>query len=201
MRRQRQSSRTVRWVGALLMVAAFTALAWIMYLFFGNPFGELDRETLAKLLEKFVEHLRKGPTDKLLEVLALMVFSGIHFWYLRRVSRYERLHLDQTGIRYKSPLPDALRALRPDWSLQWSQVREIRIVAPKAIFHPNLVMIEIDAGPIKRKLQALQWSVEGPHGETAEAENVPWRERFFSGTGSARDRERTLREVEQSLAI
>ena len=130
------------------MVAVFAGLVWIMHLFFGNPFGDLDRETLAKLVGKLAEQLRNGPTDKLLEFFALIVASGIHFWYLRRAAKYEHLHLDQTGIRYKSPLPEPLRGLHPDWSLQWSQVREIRIVVPKAMFHPNLVMLEIDAGPI-----------------------------------------------------
>ncbi len=198
MRRQTQSSPTERWVAALLMAAAFAALVWIVYVFFGSPFGDLGRETLAKLVGKLAEQLRKGPIDKLLEFFALIVFAGVHFWYSRRASKYERLHLDQTGIRYKSPLPEPLRGLHPDWSLQWSQVREIRIVVPKAMFHPNLVMLEIDAGPVKRKLQALQWSGDA-EGKTAEAET--WRERFFLGFRPARERDGTLRQVEQSPLV
>src|SRR5438552_18853192 len=101
-------------------------------------------------------------------------------------------------MRYQSPLPKSLRALRPDWSLQWSQVREIRVVVPKATFHPNLVMLEIDAGPVKRKLQALQWSGDA-EGKTAEAET--WRERFFLGFRPARERDGTLRQVERSPLV
>lgn len=201
MRRQSQSSRTERWVAVLLMLALFSALAWIMYLFFGNPFGTLDAETLAKLAGKFVEHLRGGPADKLIEFLALIVFSGVHFWYFRRASKYERLHLDQAGIRYQSPLPHLLRALQPDWSLQWSQVREIRIVVPKAVYHPNLAVLEIDAGPAKRKLQALLWSVVDSEGKAPESDGVSWRERFFAGIGSARDREKTRQAIEQSPIV
>jgi hypothetical protein len=198
MRRQRQSSRTERWVAVLVLLAVFSAMAWITYLFFGNPFGTLDPEKLAKLV---VEHLRRGSADKLLEFLALIIYSIVYLWYLRRAAKYERLHLDQTGIRYKSPLPGSLRALQPDWFLQWSQVREIRIVMPKTMHHPNLAALEIDAGPAKRKLQALQWSVVDSEGKAPESDGISWRERFFAGIGSARDRERTLRAVEQSAIV
>jgi hypothetical protein len=117
---------------------------------------------------------------------------------MRRISKYERLNLDQTGIRYTSPLPDPLRRLRPDWSLQWSQVRGIRIVVPKAMFHPNLVTLEFDAGPVKRKLQALPWS-DGAEGKTAGAET--WRERFLLAFRPARARDGILRTVEQSPIV
>jgi len=198
MRRQRRSSGKGRWVATFLTIAVFSALLWIIYLLFNSPFGELDRETLAKLPRELLELLRKAPIDKQLEFLAIMVFGGVHFWYARRASKYERLHLDYSGISYKSPLPDAFRSLQPDWSVQWSHVREVRIVVPKIMFHPNLAVLEIDAGPVKKKLQALQWSAVDSEGKTTEAKSVPWRESFFSGMGGSREREKTLRAVEES---
>ena len=193
--RQASSSPQQRWIAALFMVAVFSALVWVMYMLFGNPFGEWDFDSFAKA---FLRFLKQAPTDKLIEGVALAVASGAHLWLIRRTSKYERLHLDQLGIRYASPLPKSLRALQPDWSLQWSQVREFRIVVPKAMFHPNLVMVEIDAGPVKRKLQALYWSGDA-EGKAAGAET--WRERFFLGFGHARERDRTLRQVEQSPLV
>src|SRR5258708_28367275 len=117
---------------------------------------------------------------------------------MRRISKYERLNLDQTGIRYTSPLPEPLRRLKLDWFLQWSQVRGIRIVVPKAMFHPNLVMLEIDAGPVKRRLQALHWSGD-VEGKTAAAET--WRERFFLAFRAARERGAALRRGEPSPLV
>jgi hypothetical protein len=198
MRRQRRSSSKERWVATFLTVAVFSALLWILYLLFNSPFGDLDRETLAKLPRNLLELLRKAPIDKQLEFLAIIVFGGVHFWHVRRASKYERLHLDHSGISYKSPLPDAFRSLQPDWSVQWSQVREVRIVVPKVMFHPNLAALEIDAGPVKKKLQALQWSAVDSEGKATEARSVPWRESFFSGMGGSREMAKTLRAVEES---
>jgi len=56
-------------------------------------------------------------------------------------------------------------------------------------------MLEIDAGPVKRKLRALHWSGD------AGAESLPWRERFFLGFRPARDRESILRQAEQSTVV
>ena len=185
-------------MATFLTVAVFSALLWILYLLFNSPFGDLDRETLAKLPRNLLELLRKAPIDKQLEFLAIIVVGGVHFWHVRRASKYERLHLDHSGIRYKSPLPDAFGSLQPDWSVQWSHVREVRIVVPKVMFHPNLAALEIDAGPVKKKLQALQWSAVDSEGKATEAGSVPWRESFFSGMGGSREMEKTLRAVEGS---
>ncbi len=195
--RQARSSPQERWIAVLFAIALFSALVWVAYTLLGNPFGDWDWDSFAKAFRGFLKQL---PVDRQIEGVALVVVTGVHLWYLRRASKHERLHLDQVGMRYQSPLPKSLRALRPDWSLQWSQVREIRVVVPKATFHPNLVMLEIDAGPIKRKLQALPWSGDA-EGKTAGAENIPWRERFFLGFRPARERDRTLRQVEQSPLV
>jgi hypothetical protein len=193
--RQARSSPQERWVAALFAVALFSALVWGVYMLLGNPFGDWDWDSFAKAFLVFLEQL---PVEKQLEGVLLVAAIGAQLWFMRRVSEYERLHLDQVGIRYASPLPQSLRALRPDWSLQWSQVREIRIVVPKAMFHPNLVMLEFDAGPVKRKLQALPWSGDA-EGKADEAET--WRERVFLGFRPARERDGTLRKVEQSPLV
>jgi len=190
--RQARSSSQERWVAVLFAITLFSALVWVAYTLLGNPFGDWDWDSFAKAFRAF---LKQVPAEQQIEGVALVVVAATHIWYLRRASKHERLHLDQVGMRYASPLPKSLRSLRPDWSLQWSQVREIRIVVPKAMFHPNLVMFEIDAGPVKRKLQALPWSGDA-EGKTVEAET--WRERFFLGFRPARERDRALRQVEQS---
>ena len=184
-----------RWIAALFMVAIFSALVGVVLALFGNPFGDLDWDSLAKAFRTFLE---KAPIDQQIEAALLVLVPLAHLWYLRRASRYERLRLDPVGIRYDSPLPGSLRFLRPDWSLQWSHVRELRIVVPKAMFHPNMVMLEIDAGQVKKRLQALYWSGDAD-GKAAEA--ATWHERFLLGLRPAREREGTLGKIEQSPLV
>jgi len=158
----------------------------------GNPSGEWNWDGFAKAFRAFLGHV---PVERQIEGVVLVLALAAHLWYLRRAARYERLHLDQEGMRYESPLPKSLRALQSDWSLQWSQMREIRIVVPRVGLSRYLIMLEIDAGPVKRRLQALHWSGD------AGAESLPWRERFFLGFRPARDREYILREAEQSTVV
>src|SRR5262245_39174985 len=189
-----RAARSERWAASILGVVLVGGFLAIMVLVLGDVF---DEGTLERLAGKF----REAP-ERFLEFLAVPIVAAVHLWIMRRTTKYERVFLDDTGIRYQSPLPGFLRSLRPDWSLQWSQLRELRIAVPKAMFHPNLVFLEFDAGPVKRKLQALHWGPTNP-GAKAEVPEEPlsWRERFFAGSGSARERERTLREAEQSAIV
>ncbi|HEY6241679.1 MAG TPA: hypothetical protein VIW78_12695 [Burkholderiales bacterium] len=193
--RQARSSPQERWIAALFTLALFSALVWILNMVFGNPFGDLDWDSFTKAFRAFLE---RAPFGRQIEAVVLVLAPVAHLWYLRRASKYEHLRLDAVGIRYESPLPKSLRPLRPDWSLQWSQVREIRIVVHKVMFHPNLALLEIDAGPVKKKLQALYWSGDA-EGKTAEPET--WRERFFQGFHPAREREGILGKIEQSPLV
>ena len=190
--RQAVSSPELRWFAALFMLAVFSALVWVMFMLLGNPFGDWDWVSFAKASRGILKQI---PMDRQIEGVVLALALGGHLWYLRRASKHERLHLDQVGMRYESPLPRSLRALHSDWSLQWPQVREIRIVVPKVGLYRYLFMLEIDAGPVKRKLRALHWSGD------AGAESLPWRERFFLGFRPARDRESILRQAEQSTVV
>lgn len=195
--RKHRSSPHERWIATALGIALVAAFAWIGYLLLGNPFRDWAPGDLATALRKLVEQL---PAEKQVEGLLLVVATSAHLWYQRRASRYERLYLDHTGIRYASPLPETLRRLKPDWSLQWSHLREIRIAVPKSMLHPALAVLELDAGPAKRKLPALYWEVEAPMGTAAE-ESADWRKRFFQGLRPARDREEIVRRLEQSPIV
>jgi hypothetical protein len=126
----------------------------------------------------------------------------VHLWYHRRSSKYERLILDEAGIRYQSALPQALRGLLPEWSVRWSQVRAARIGVPRLGHHPNLAMLELDVAPTKRKIFVLRWVPADSAGTTATPDDHPsWRDRFFAGIGSKRDVEWMWKEVEESPLV
>ena len=189
-----RASAAERWVVASLGLVLFAGLLGMFFLLF--DFGP---DALAKAFERFPEKLRDAPLD-FLQLLVVSLLLVTAFWYKRRSSRYERVFLDETGIRYQSPIPEALR-MNPSWSLQWSQLRELRIGLPGVVAHPNVVFLQFDAGPEKRKLPALYWVPADPAAQATFPEAPPSRPRFFSLRLSAFDREGVLREVEQSAIV
>lgn len=203
--RQSRATSGERWGLVVIVILFFAAALWFTNLVFSNPSGELDRGALAKLLDKLSEAFRKAPADFLIrnsDLLLVPVAMFVHLWYHRRSSKYERLILDETGIRYQSALPQAIRGLLPDWSLRWSQVRAARVGVPRVGHHPNLAMLDLDAAPTKRKILVLRWVPADSAGATAKPdESTSWRDRFFAGVGSKRDVERTWKKVEESALV
>jgi hypothetical protein len=110
--------------------------------------------------------------------------------------------LDETGIRYQSSLPEALRFLQPSWSLQWSQLRELRVAVPGATYQ-HLTLFEFNAGQVKRRLQqALLWVPVDATGQAAFPEEPAKKERFFTFRLSTPDSsEEMLRRVERSPIV
>jgi hypothetical protein len=195
MRRQSsQASTAERWALASVSLVIFAGLLGMFLLLF-----EFDPDALAKGFERLPGKLRDSPVD-LLKLVILPLSIVALLWYKRRATRYERVFLDGTGIRYQSPLPEALRFLQPSWSLQWSHLRELRIGLPGAAANPGLVFLQFDAGAVKRKLFALYWVPADPAAQ-AHLPEAPPRRPFFSLRLSAFDREGVLREAEQSAIV
>jgi hypothetical protein len=200
MPRQHRASAAERWAIAGLWTVILGGFLTMLFLVFGGLF-DMDPDALAKTLTRFPDKLREDPIH-FVELVSLPFVAAVHIWFSRRRARLERVFLDQTGIRYQSPLPEALRLLGPSWSLQWSQLRELRVALPGSMFHPNLVLLEFDAGQVKRKLpQALLWVPADAAGQAAFSEEPVKPERFFTLRLSTPDREETLRRVEQSPIV
>lgn len=191
-----QAERRAGWIFALLMGGAIFGVG---YFALANLY-QFDDKAISNLFRQMAQGWHEVPARLVAEVFAVLVLGGAHLWYVRRRAGLERVFLDETGMRYQTPAPGIFRSLQPSWSLQWSQLRELRIAVPKAMYHPNLVFLEFDAGPVKKNLQALTWVAEDPEAQAPE-EPLSWRDRVFAGSGSARERERTLRAVEQSAIV
>jgi hypothetical protein len=170
------------------MLAAF---AWITYLLFDG----VDPATRRKMFEGLLEVLATRPDFLLAPIAALLLV-----WYMRRASRYERLMLDETGIRYQSPLPGPLRRLQPDWSLRWSQVRAARIAFAGFVRDPRFAVLELDTASGKRKILLGRWVAADAACAAAARDLRPWRERFFDVRGR-HNAAQTVREMEESPLI
>src|SRR5262249_31659474 len=131
MSQPRRASTAERWVIAGLWVAIFGGCVTMLFLLFGGRF-DMDPDALAQTLTPLPEKLRDDPA--LAVPLSLPFITAAHIWFSRRRAELERVFLDETGIRYQSPLPEALRFLQPSWSLQWSQVRELRVAVLGATY-------------------------------------------------------------------
>src|SRR5215470_10012440 len=134
--RQRRVTAAERWAIYGVFVLIFGSLVTTVFLVFGGTF-DMDPDALASKFAQIPEKLRDRPLD-LIQFLLVLFAVPAHLWYSRRAARLERVFLDDTGIRYQTALPDFLRSLRPSWSLQWSQLRELRFAVPRLASHPNL---------------------------------------------------------------
>ena len=155
-------SRTQRWAfwaAGLMMLAMFAAVLLIaLYLL-----PERERNGAA-LLTKLV----RNPVDAVINTLFLIVVV-LHLAYMRLAQQRERLILTGTGIEYHSPLPGALQALRPSWSLAWGQIRATTLQGTMRARDARGVALELDGGLRKVKISPLQW-VDPAHYQPAS----PW---------------------------
>ncbi len=110
--------KAVWWaVGLLGMVLILAVLLLILFLPSGGDGGAARR-----VFEKFT--LDSWNAFLVVITVVLFILQSAYFWL---ASRGERLFLDQSEIRYQSPLPPSLQFLQPGWSLRWDQVRRARL--------------------------------------------------------------------------
>jgi len=191
-----RASAAEPWVVAGIWTMVLGFFLWMRFLVLGGGHFDMDPNALAQTLARFPEKLREDPVH-FVDLLALPFIAAAHIWFSNRRGALERVFLDETGIRYQSPLSEAL-----SWSVQWSQLRELRIAALDAAYKPYLTFFEFDAGEVTRKLPAaLLWATTDAVGEPVFPEETA-RQRFFTFRLSTPDRtEETLRRIEQSPIV
>jgi len=176
-------------------------LAWIMYLFFGNPFGigskRRSRSWPKSSLSTFARvdgQVARGPRlDGLLgdSLLVLSPAPGTNAW-----------HLDQTGIATSRRCPTPCALFGPDWSLQWSQVRrDPHRCAQGDISSESGHASRSTPGPVKRKLQAYSGPSRALTGKRPRRRMFPGPSAFSRAPGPPGTGRRTLREIEQSHIV
>jgi hypothetical protein len=186
-----------RRLGAAAAVIAFGAVGAMLLLLFGDALRDP-----AELLRRLGAKLSDASGGALLELSQFALVFAVavaHLWYTHRAMKLERIFVDASGLRFRSPLPERLRFLQPDWSLAWSQVRGARVVVPRGLPYPNVAVLELDLGSTKRKLpQVALWAALTPSGEPIEEHRSAWRQRLFSG---APDRQELISVLEAAPLV
>lgn len=117
-----------------------------------------DPSSRGRLLHKSLEVFTHKKSNAV--VLALFVITILlQFGYMARARRLERLVVDDSGIRYLSPMPAPLQALQPGWSLSWSAIGKASLRRSRLARGPlslELVLVPL-AGRPQRILRPNQW--------------------------------------------
>lgn len=93
-------------------------------------------------------------TEFITGMLILFFISIVESWI---PFRRERLLLDKDAIHYYSPFGGRLNALKRDWQLPLSEVREARLRRPRHAFWRAAYVLVLSAGHKKKKLQLYSW--------------------------------------------
>ena len=120
----KQQHRQLRFMFAVVLALPIFAIGALVFIF--PDILDLGSEGYRKLLERTWQNMKAEPLELTL-VGIFGLFGLLQSGYMLLARGRERLLVDEAGIRYVSPLPEFLQALRPSWRLQWSQIRQARI--------------------------------------------------------------------------
>lgn len=136
-----------------LILAPLVLVAAVLFLLYLKTGARLDP---AAVLEALRAKIAADPFDAALNAL-MFAFAVLYLVYLALAQRHERLILTPIGIEYRSPLPEALRFLRPSWSLQWSQIRAAALLATAMARGAQGAVLKLDGRSRTVRLFPLQW--------------------------------------------
>lgn len=116
-----------------------------------------DREIdWGELATKLWEKTTANPWDSGFHLFILLVLSA-HVLYLIYLQGRERLVLTRSGVEYRSPLPAWLQVVRKSWSLNWSEVRAIRLRPLLGGGGPQMIALEMETLSETRQLMPYYW--------------------------------------------
>ena len=140
--------------GLLLAITFLLVVLAIITIFPDAPWEQLP----AKLTERI------GTVDwwhaffRHLDAVAILGIVLGQILYQIRAKKLERLTLSPDGIRYTSPLPHVLKRFKPDWLLQWGQVKKAELGTLNGrLIQPGLVLLTFTSESGKRKIYPTHW--------------------------------------------
>ncbi len=137
----------------MLIIAIIIASAILLYLIAEMSCGI---GCLQDALRETWNEFNKNPLNVVIALLAPLILV-LQIAYFELARKRERLILSETGIQYLSPLPNSLKFLHPDWSLQWSAVSQtwIKPLFRGAALHQMSLVLE--TGVIRKKIRLFPW--------------------------------------------
>lgn len=156
---------------AALVVLAIVALAPLLAVF------DLDN------LQSFNDALTGEERDELIELAAIFLGAVVLGPVLLRAGTCGRIEIRESGIAFRSELPELLQSFQPDWDYTWGQIQDVRFVRPM-LTNPMMLQLTFRAGEQTVTLIPWQWI-------DADAAKVSFTETF----SVARKRKRELEEL------
>jgi hypothetical protein len=118
----------------------------------GIPVMAIDFSDLSEFYDALTSEDRQEFT-KLIALVLGAVFIGP---LVIRVGTRGRIEIRESGIAFRSELPELLQSLQPDWDYTWGQIQEARLVRPM-LTNPLMLPLQFSAGGKTVTLIPWQW--------------------------------------------
>lgn len=106
-----------------------------------------------ELLEHF-DGATEEERNSLLKSIALVLGSILLGPLIIQLSARGRIEIRESGIAFRSELPELLRSLQPDWDYPWGQIQDAKLVRPMLT---NPMMLQLTFSASGRKVTVLPW--------------------------------------------
>ncbi|MDH3419808.1 MAG: hypothetical protein OEM78_10065 [Gammaproteobacteria bacterium] len=118
----------------------------------GIPVMAIDFSELSEFFDALTGEDRQEFT-KLVALVLGAVFIGP---LIIRVSTRGRIEIRESGIAFRSELPELLQSMQPDWDYTWGQVQDARLVRPM-LTNPLMLPLQFSADGRTVTLIPWQW--------------------------------------------
>ena len=145
---------TLRRRGAkLLRDWRFLAMLVVLFLIvIAIPFAAVEPSEYQSLYDELTEDDPYG----FLKIIALAVGAIVIGPVLVRLGTAGRIEIRESGIAFRSELPELLQAFQPDWDYTWGQIQDAKFVRPM-LTNPMLLQLTFGAGGRTVTLIPWQW--------------------------------------------
>ena len=128
----------------------FAALIVLVIATLGIPVMAIDFSELSEFFDALTGEDRQEFT-KLVALVLGAVFIGP---LIIRVSTRGRIEIRESGIAFRSELPELLQSMQPDWDYTWGQIQDARLERPM-LTNPLMLPLQFSAGG--RTVTVIPW--------------------------------------------
>lgn len=145
-----------------LLFAVLIPLAFFILLLNLLPtdkaFPELVAKVVPLLIHAIPEAWQKDPVNFILHSIMFVTLLPMSYYLIILYPR-EQLILTDTGIRFHSPLPQFLQWLRPSWSMNWSDLDEVKLAINPRVHRIEAVQLRLMGKDKPRLIKVSEWYI------------------------------------------